>query len=401
MSQAIHHEIHLLGQAFEEFKSAQEQKLTKLEKKQENHDTTEPLVQAKLDKLNAHMDALQRQIALAQLPQKHPVLPTAHQRPHEVKALTDYLRFGDESGLRGLAPSQIKSTMGQDALLLPEYLVDLTYEKLRILSPLRALADHVRTHDDRVNLYQALPQQREQEVMVWGNQPKGNSALTHVNKQTINLYPMQIAPLVQQNVYDYMDAQTETWLANHISKQMQQHQNKAFLYGTGQNQPLGLLHAGNLTKAPKEHGVDKILTHEIGEEELLKNQGLLLQMTYDLPSVYRAEATWLVSRKLMHVLRSLRSEAGEYLFCLSDAGARFLGYPLLMCDELGEEAGQCSAVFGNFKEAFMIADGKDIPILRDQFSAQPHVLLHARCYVGSGLKDGRAVQALTIKIRQE
>jgi len=58
-------------------------------------------------------------------------------------------------------------------------------------------------------------------------------------------------------------------------------------------------------------------------------------------------------------------------------------------------AGSKSVAFGDFRRAYTVAERPELRILRDPYSAKPHVLFYATKRVGGGVVDTRAVKLLT------
>ena len=56
--------------------------------------------------------------------------------------------------------------------------------------------------------------------------------------------------------------------------------------------------------------------------------------------------------------------------------------------------GKIGIAFGDFAAAYTIAERPELRVLRDPFSAKPHVLFYATKRVGGGLTDPRAVKFL-------
>ena len=58
------------------------------------------------------------------------------------------------------------------------------------------------------------------------------------------------------------------------------------------------------------------------------------------------------------------------------------------------EIGSFSVAFGDFAAGYTIAERPDLRVLRDPFSAKPHVLFYATKRVGGDVSDFRAIKFL-------
>ena len=72
-----------------------------------------------------------------------------------------------------------------------------------------------------------------------------------------------------------------------------------------------------------------------------------------------------------------------------------MGYPVLICEDMPEIAvDSFSIAFGDFGAGYTIAERPDLRILRDPFSAKPHVLFYATKRVGGDVSDFAAIKLL-------
>ena len=124
----------------------------------------------------------------------------------------------------------------------------------------------------------------------------------------------------------------------------------------------------------------------------------LIDMVYALGAGYRANATWIMNSRLAGMVRRMRDGDGRYLWSDGLAAgepARLLGYPVLICEDMpGPASGAKTVAFGDFRQAYTIAERPDLRILRDPYSAKPHVLFYATKRVGGTVVDPRAFKLL-------
>ena len=72
-----------------------------------------------------------------------------------------------------------------------------------------------------------------------------------------------------------------------------------------------------------------------------------------------------------------------------------MGYPVLVCEDMPDVAADSLAVaFGDFNAGYTIAERPDLRILRDPFSAKPHVMFYASKRVGGDVSDFDAIKVL-------
>ena len=105
-----------------------------------------------------------------------------------------------------------------------------------------------------------------------------------------------------------------------------------------------------------------------------------------------------MNSKTAGVIRKLKDADGRFLWSdgLATAEpARLLGYPVLIAEDMPDPAtGSESIIFGDFSAGYTIAERPDLRVLRDPFSAKPHVLFYATKRVGGDVSDFAAIKIL-------
>jgi HK97 family phage major capsid protein len=80
-----------------------------------------------------------------------------------------------------------------------------------------------------------------------------------------------------------------------------------------------------------------------------------------------------------------------------DQPARLVGYPVLILEDMPDIASDATPIaFGDFAAGYTIAERPDTRILRDPFSAKPHVLFYASKRVGGDVSDFAAIKLLKL-----
>ena len=72
-----------------------------------------------------------------------------------------------------------------------------------------------------------------------------------------------------------------------------------------------------------------------------------------------------------------------------------MGYPVLIAEDMPDIGSGTDAIaFGDFSAGYTIAERPDLRVLRDPFSAKPHVLFYATKRVGGDVSDFAAIKLL-------
>jgi len=94
----------------------------------------------------------------------------------------------------------------------------------------------------------------------------------------------------------------------------------------------------------------------------------------------------------------MKDADGRFLWAdglASHEPARLMGYKVLISEDMPDIANDAYAVaFGDFDAGYTIAERPDLRILRDPFSAKPHVLFYATKRVGGDVSDFNAIKVL-------
>ena len=110
----------------------------------------------------------------------------------------------------------------------------------------------------------------------------------------------------------------------------------------------------------------------------------------------------MLNSRTVSALRQLKDSDGRFLWADGLAAgepARLLGYPVLIAEDMPDIGSDAAAIaFGDFTAGYTIAERPDLRVLRDPFSAKPHVLFYATKRVGGGVSDYAAIKLLKFSV---
>jgi HK97 family phage major capsid protein len=315
--------------------------------------------------------------------------------PHQ-KAFNAYLRNGDDDALRGLEldVKSLSTAVNSDG----GYLVDpQTSEAVR--SVLKATAS-IRSIAAVVNVeassYDVLVDHTDAGAG-WATETANltETDTPQIDRISIQLHELSALPKASQRLLDDSAFDIEGWLATRIADKFARAEAAAFVNGDGADKPRGFLnHAkvddavwtwGNLGYVPT--GVDGNVTADA-----------IIDLVYALGAQYRANASFVMNSKTAGLVRKLKDNDGRFLWSDGLAAAepaRLLGYPVLIAEDMPEAAANAFPIaFGDFENGYTIAERPDLRVLRDPFSAKPHVLFYATKRVGGDVSDFAAIKLL-------
>jgi len=319
--------------------------------------------------------------------------------PHR-KALAAYLREGDETGLRALAAET--KTFNSAAMNEGGYLVDQETAArisgiLRGAGSLRSVANVVQVEG---SAYELLVDRGDidSEWISESGTPVDNST-GQFDKIVIELHELAAMPRASQRLLEDSAFDIEAWIAERIADKFARAENAAFAAGDGVNKPFGFL---GYDKAPAAaaawNQLGYVVTGEPGAFNSIDPADALVDLVYSLDAAHRAGAVFAMNSKTAGAVRRMKDAEGRFLWAESVAGAepsRLLGYPVLTVEDMPDiDVDSFSIAFGNFRAGYTIAERPDVRILRDPYSAKPHVQFFARARVGGAVTDFSAIRLL-------
>lgn len=328
---------------------------------------------------------------------RSPLAATAEaDAPHQ-KAFNAYVRSGDEDGLRGLSVEQKAITVADGGFLMPNQVADTVQAALRSNGSLRAVANVVQVEAQN---YDVLVESGDT-ASAWTTEASTltDTANANVTRVVLALHELSAMPKASQRLLDDAAFDVEAWLSERIAERFGRAEASAFITGNGTTMPRGVLTTATTTLyADDALKIGTTATATPGDFDSADPLGKLIEVIYSLGAAYRANATFVMNSKVAARLRRVKDADGRFLWQDSvSAGepARLLGYPVMISEDLPDPAvGGVALLFGDFRAGYTVVERPELRILRDPFSAKPHVLFYATKRVGGGVTDARAIKRL-------
>ena len=315
--------------------------------------------------------------------------------PHQ-KAMAAYIRNGDDDALRGLEMESkaLSSAVNSDGgFLVDPQTAERVKSVLNATASIRAIATVVQVE---ATSYDVLVDHGDL-AAGWATEASavGETGTPQIDRISIALHELSALPKASQRLLDDAAFDIEGWLATRIADKFSRAEAQAFIHGDGVDKPKGLLAHdtvdnevwtwGNIGYVPT--GVDGEVTADS-----------IVDLVYALGAQYRAQASFVMNSKTAGRVRKLKDLDGRFLWTDGMGQrepARLMGYPVLVAEDMPDvDAGSLSMAFGDFAAGYTIAERPDLRILRDPFSAKPHVLFYATKRVGGDVSDFAAIKLL-------
>ncbi|MDO5704106.1 MAG: phage major capsid protein [Paracoccus sp. (in: a-proteobacteria)] len=314
--------------------------------------------------------------------------------PHQ-KAFNAYLRNGDDAALRGLAIEEKGLTVASDGgFLAAPQVAEQVQTVLTGAASLRKLANVVLVESAT---YEVLVDKTDT-VAGWASETTAPEAQAPgVERIVIPVHELSAMPKASQRLLDDAAFDVEGWLAERIADKFARAEAAAFINGDGQDKPRGILSYPTVENGAEGEG--QIAAVEVAEMGSLTADDLI-ELVYALAAEYRANAAFVMNSKTAAAIRKMKDGEGRYVWTDQFAAgqpALLLGYPVMISEDMPDlDSTAAPVAFGDFRTAYTVVERPDLRVLRDPFSAKPHVLFYATKRVGGGVTDFRAVKLLKL-----
>lgn len=352
----------------------------------------------KFQKTEERLNMLDRKTLSAARP--HLAGATSIEAPHQ-KAFGAYLRTGDDDGLRGLEVEEksMSSAVNSDGgFLVDPQTAETINSVLYSTASIRSIASIVNVESTSFDVLVDY----SDVGTAWATEAGGVSetATPSIDRITIPLHELSALPRASQRLLDDSAFDIEGWLATRIAGQFSRAEAAAFVSGDGTDKPKGFLTHPTVGNDFWSWGnLGYVAT---GTDGSFGDVNAVVDLVYALGAQYRANASFVMNSKTAGLVRKLKDNDGRFLWSDGLAAgepARLLGYPVLIAEDMPDVASDATAVaFGDFGAGYTVAERPDLRVLRDPFSAKPHVLFYATKRVGGDVSDFAAIKLLKFAV---
>lgn len=352
----------------------------------------------KLQQQDDRMTLLDRKMMTART---RPALAAAAdlEAPHQ-KAMAAYLRSGDDDGLRGLtleAKGLNSQVAAEGGYLVDPQTSDTVRGVLMATASLRQVANVVNVE---ATSFDVLVDHTEM-GSGWATETAAltETATPQIDRISIPLHELSAMPKASQRLLDDAAFDIEGWLATRIADKFARAEAAAFVKGDGIDKPKGFLAHPAVANASWTWGkLGYVTTGAAGDFASTNSSDAIVDLVYALNAEYRANGTFVMNSKTAGAVRKMKDADGRFLWADGlQAGepARLMGYPVLIAEDMPDIAdGALAIAFGDFRNGYTVAERPDLRVLRDPFSAKPHVLFYASKRVGGDVSDFAAIKLL-------
>lgn len=362
-------------------------------------------ISSRLQQQEERMSMLDRKTATQTHAAGRPALSQAAEiaAPHQ-KAFDTYLRTGDDDALRGLVleGKALSTAVNSDGGFLVDPETAATIQGvLKSTASIRSISNVVNVMS---NSYDVLVDLTEL-GSGWSTEtgPVGETSTPQIERISIALHELSALPKASQRLLDDSAFDIETWLADRIAQKFARAEASAFIAGDGIDKPKGFLAHPAIDDALWAWGsLGYVPTGADGDFDATNPSDAIVDLVYVLDAEYRANAKFVMNSKTAGAVRKMKDADGRFLWSDGLAAgepARLMGYPVLIAEDMPDIASGAYAIaFGDFRAGYTVAERPDLRVLRDPFSAKPHVLFYATKRVGGDVSDFAAIKLMRFSV---
>ncbi|MCO5129854.1 MAG: phage major capsid protein [Xanthobacteraceae bacterium] len=388
-----------LRATFEDFKSANDERLSALERKR-----GDVLLEEKVDRINLALDRQTRRMDELALRQARPTLegrgkPATDTAARERKSAFDaYLRGGEAGALRALETKAMSAGSDADGgYLVPPELEHEIGRRLSGISPIRGLAS---VREISGGVYKK-PFMTAGPATGWVGETEARPQTASATLDALSFPAMELyaMPAATAALLDDAAVNIDEWIAAEVELTFAVQEGAAFVNGNGTNKPKGFLQYDTVANASWVWGkLGYVASGAAGAFAASNPSDALIDLIYALKAGYRQNAAFVMNRKTQAAIRKFKDTGGGYLWQPpAQAGGRasLMTFPLVEAEDMPDvAANSLSVAFGDFRRGYLIVDRLGVRVLRDPYSAKPYVLFYITKRVGGGVQNFDAIKLM-------
>ncbi len=387
------------GDAFEEFKNANDNRLKAVEEKgYAPADLVETVA-----KINEDLSQLGKDIAdVAKKANRPQVTDAKGLTPEQAEyklALRGFMRKGNDSGLAELERKAFQRGSDVDGGYLIHNEMETDIDRVAsTVSALRDLAD-VRVIgknglEFRVKTSGAAARR------VGEGEAGGETVNPKYAKIEILAEEMESEPWVFNSAMEDADFNIESDVIDEAGIAFGEKEGQEFISGSGVKEARGILAYKNVANSNYEWGKVGFIASGASGGFAASNPGdKVIDFIHSLKSTYRTGATLLMADTTLAKLRQIKDGSGNFYLFQPDVSGQFggfvLGAPVVIDDNMPVmSANSFSIAYGNFARAYRIVDRKGITLIRDNLTTKGTTKFNLRKRVGGGIKNFEAIKLM-------
>ena len=391
--------LHEVLAAFEGFKAANDQRLAALETKR-----VDVLLEEKVARIDEAVSNAQARLDRVLADARRPTLSGDGKLvvPDERKAAFDrYIKTGETPALLLEAKGLSEGVATAGGYVAPPELERQILRRLQATSPMRDICQ-VRTIGSGTF---RKPVSTAGLAASWVAETAARPETTAPTLDVIDFPAGELyaSPAATQALLDDAYVNIDEWLAEEVQDAFAAQETAAFVSGDGVNKPKGLLAYTAAADASYAWGqMGYLATGVAGAWPASNPTDKLIDLIYAAKTQYRQNGRFVMNRRTVSAVRKFKDAQGNYIWNAAlqpGQSASLLGYPVTEIEAMPDVGANTLALaFGDFEKGYLITDRAGVRVLRDPYSAKPHVLFYTTKRVGGGVQNFDAIKLLKFAV---
>ncbi|RUW26942.1 phage major capsid protein [Mesorhizobium sp. M4B.F.Ca.ET.013.02.1.1] len=323
----------------------------------------------------------------------------------ELKEVGSALRSYIKSGSTAEIKSMLESSDPEGGYTVYPTLSSQMTKKIFETSPMRQLA---RVMTIGTDAFEELLDLNEPDAG-WVGETEGRpeTDTPDLGKLRIPAREVYANPKVTQNLLDDSSIDIGAWLVDKMSTKFRRLETTAFYSGDGLKRPRGFLTYataatsdatrpwGTLQYVPTGHA-----SAFITPTTSASPADCLVDLLSSLKAEYRTNAWWQMNKATAGTVRKFKDGEGRFIWQDSlqqGLPPMLLGYPVALAEDMEDVgAGAYPIAFGDWRSGYTIVDRLGEKLLRDPYTAKPHVHFYMYRRVGGDVNNFDAIKLLKV-----
>lgn len=220
-----------------------------------------------------------------------------------------------------------------------------------------------------------------------------------VGQWRIPVHEMYAEPRATQKLLDDSMVDPEAWLSGKVSAKFGRDEATAFVTGDGNGKPRGFLtYANGVPTKGAWKVIEQVKTGVNGAFAAAPAGGdIFLDVEGKMKDEYKSGLIWAMNRLTRAAARKLKDSNGDYVLQMDfSAGVKstIIGIPVVAFSDMPDytTTGALGIALANFGTAYQIVDRIGIRVLRDPFTAKPYVKFYTTRRVGGDVINHEAIK---------
>ncbi len=416
--QEIADALHKQGEAWEEFKRTNDERLSQIEEKGFADTTTTE----KLDAIVTDMGELKDTVEEIQARSKVPLREQMQEKPVEVqehiKAFENFIRNPKspaaiaelEEKATAVHQKEVTITGTGGGNAIPTEISSRIVNKVLELSPIRQIANVQMSSNENTKFI--VGDDDDSSGWVGAGDARNETNTPSVQAVSLTYGTCYGYPKIQEEALNDIEFDVLSWLEDRLARRLAKAEGAAFVSGNGTDKPTGFLNGTPVATDDDSRAFGVLQFFATGVADAFPNDmahatpgnpGVpLFDLVYGLRAAYRGNARFVMNRNTLSTLMQFRNADGDYLFrpaATAGVPATLMGYPITEAEDMQDIAANAFPVaFGDFNEGYQIGDivGTMRLTMDDNITEPGFVKFYGRRRTGGNVLNDDAIKLIKV-----